>query len=70
MEDSSRDSVLRMAAFERVRALREIHDHLTAQQLGEGFFVDDQRYQSAARNLQARSNAISLVNQYGVPEVR
>ena len=44
MEDLSRDSVLRMAAFERVRALREIHDHLTAQQLGEGFFVDDQRY--------------------------
>ena len=44
MEDSSRDTVLRMAAFERVRGLREIHDHLTAQQLGEGFFVDGQRY--------------------------
>jgi hypothetical protein len=44
MEDSSRDTRLRVAAFERVRALCEIHDHLTAQQLGEGFYVDGQRY--------------------------
>jgi putative restriction endonuclease len=43
MEDSSRDTRLRVAAFERVRALCEIHDHLTAQQLGEGFYVDGQR---------------------------
>jgi putative restriction endonuclease len=35
---------MRMAAFERVRALRESHGHLTAQQLGEGFYVDGQRY--------------------------
>jgi putative restriction endonuclease len=27
-----------------VRTLCEIHDHLTAQQLGEGFIVDSQRY--------------------------
>jgi DNA invertase Pin-like site-specific DNA recombinase len=44
MEDSSRDTRLRVAAFERVRALCEIHDHLTAQQLGEGFYFDCQRY--------------------------
>jgi putative restriction endonuclease len=44
VEDSSYDTRLRAAAFERVRALCEIHDHLTAQQLGEGFYVDGQRY--------------------------
>lgn len=35
---------LRAAAFERVQSLCEVHDHLTAQQLGEGFYVDGQRY--------------------------
>jgi putative restriction endonuclease len=44
MLESSRDTVLRMAAFERVRTLSQIHDYLTAQRLGEGFFVDGQRY--------------------------
>jgi hypothetical protein len=44
MEDSVRDNRMRMAAFERVRALCESHGHLTAQQLGEGFYVDGQRY--------------------------
>src|ERR1700727_477288 len=42
--DFDHDTLLRTAAFERVRALCEIHDHLTAQQLGEGFYVDGQRY--------------------------
>ena len=44
MEDSTGDTLLRTAAFERVRTLGEIHDHLTAQQLGEGFIVNGQRY--------------------------
>ena len=44
MVDSIGDTLLRTAAFERVRTLCEIHDHLTAQQLGEGFIVDGQRY--------------------------
>jgi len=44
MEDSVRDNRMRTAAFERVRALCESHGHLTAQQLGEGFYVDGQRY--------------------------
>ncbi|MDZ4373398.1 MAG: HNH endonuclease [Phenylobacterium sp.] len=35
---------LRAAAFERVQSLCEVHGHLTAQQLGEGFYVDGQRY--------------------------
>ncbi len=38
------DSGLRLAAFERVRRLSEVHDPLTAQQLGEGFFFDGNRY--------------------------
>ena len=44
MNESSHDTLLRQAAFDRVRALSEIHDHLTAQQLGEGFFAEGQRY--------------------------
>ena len=40
MEDSGHDTLLRQAAFDRVRTLCEIHDHLTAQQLSEGFFAD------------------------------
>ena len=30
MEEFSHDTLLRVAAFERVRTLCEIHDHLTA----------------------------------------
>lgn len=44
MPDLDLDTRLRAAAFERVRALCEIHDHLTAQQLGEGFYLDGRRY--------------------------
>jgi putative restriction endonuclease len=44
VEGWEHDNRMRMAAFERVRALRESHGHLTAQQLGEGFYVDGQRY--------------------------
>jgi putative restriction endonuclease len=44
MADSERDTLLRAAAFERVRSLCEVHDHLTAQQLGEGFYFEGARY--------------------------
>ena len=42
--DFDHDSLLRAAAFARVKTLREVHDHLTAQQLGEGFPFEGQRY--------------------------
>jgi putative restriction endonuclease len=44
VEGWEHDNRMRMAAFERVRALRESHGHLTAQQLHEGFTVDGRRY--------------------------
>lgn len=44
MPDLDLETRLRAAAFERVQSLCEVHDHLTAQQLGEGFYVDGQRY--------------------------
>jgi putative restriction endonuclease len=37
MADADRDTFLRMAAFEHVRRLGEIHDHLTATELKPGF---------------------------------
>lgn len=42
--DLERDALMRSAAFERVRALCEVHDHLTAQQLSLGFHFQGQRY--------------------------
>jgi len=44
MSEFERDTLLRTAAFERVRSLCEVHDHLTAQQLGEGFYFAGERY--------------------------
>ena len=45
MEDSSYDTRLRAGCVRTgARPMREIHQHLTAQQLGEGFYVDGQRY--------------------------
>jgi putative restriction endonuclease len=44
MSESERDTLLRSAAFDRVRSLCEVHDHLTAQQLGEGFYFAGERY--------------------------
>ena len=40
-EDS--DALIRLAAFDRVRRLDEIHDHLTATQLKPGFQVQGER---------------------------
>jgi len=44
MADLDHDALLRTAAFERVRSLCEVHDHLTAQQLAEGFHFEGRRY--------------------------
>lgn len=44
MPDNELDERLRLAAFDRVRRLGEVHNPLTAQQLGEGFFFDGARY--------------------------
>ena len=37
MRDGALDTTMRMAAFEHVRRLGEIHDHLTANELKPGF---------------------------------
>lgn len=44
MPTSDNDARLRMAAFDRVKQLCEVRDHLTAGQLAEGFAVDGLRY--------------------------
>jgi putative restriction endonuclease len=44
MHDLEFDTLLRTAAFERVKSLCEVHDHLTAAQMGEGFHFGGQRY--------------------------
>jgi len=41
--DMDTDALIRMAAFEQVRKLGEIHDHLTANELKPGFFFQGQR---------------------------
>ena len=43
MADADRDTRLRMAAFEHVRRLGEIHDHLTANELKPGFVFEGER---------------------------
>jgi putative restriction endonuclease len=41
--DLDRDTALRLAAFDHVRRLGEVHDHLTAVELKPGFVFDGQR---------------------------
>ncbi len=41
--DLDRDTLLRMAAFEHVQRLNELHDHLTANELKPGFIFEDER---------------------------
>ena len=41
--DNDQDTQMRMAAFERVRELQEIHDHLTANELSPGFIFEGKR---------------------------
>jgi len=42
--DHDRDTRMRMAAFEHVRDLGEVHDHLTANELRPGFIFDGERF--------------------------
>ena len=43
MTADDRDTLMRMAAFEHVRRLGEVHDHLTATELKPGFVFDGER---------------------------
>jgi putative restriction endonuclease len=43
MDPTSLDTLMRVAAFERVRGLNEIHDHLTATELKPGFLFREER---------------------------
>jgi putative restriction endonuclease len=43
MGEHDRDTLMRLAAFEHVRRLSEIHDHLTANELKPGFIFDGER---------------------------
>jgi putative restriction endonuclease len=43
MADADRDTSMGMAAFEQVRRLAEVHDHLTATELKPGFIFDGER---------------------------
>ena len=43
MTSNDRDSRMRIAAFERVRKLSEVHDHLTANELKPGFMFEGER---------------------------
>ena len=43
MTHSDRDTLMRMAAFEHVRRLGEVHDHLTATELKPGFVFEGER---------------------------
>jgi putative restriction endonuclease len=43
MDEADRDTLARMAAFEHVRRLGEVHDHLTATELEPGFVFNGER---------------------------
>ena len=43
MSDNDRDTLMRMAAFEHVRRLSEMYDHLTANELSPGFVFEGER---------------------------
>jgi putative restriction endonuclease len=43
MADEDTDTLIRMAAFDHVRRLGEVHDHLTATELKPGFVFDGER---------------------------
>src|SRR6266436_9133896 len=60
MDDADRDTLMRMAAFEHVRRLGEVHDHLTATEWKPGFVFTGAHpaHQSAARHLQAAADAL------------
>jgi putative restriction endonuclease len=43
MDEIESDTLMRMAAFEQVRRLIEIHAHLTANELKPGFMFEGER---------------------------
>lgn len=43
MIEDNDDTLIRLAAFEHVRKLGEIHDHLTATELKPGFVFEGER---------------------------
>ena len=43
MDEADRDTLMRTAAFEHVRRLSEVHDHLTATELKPGFVFSGER---------------------------
>jgi putative restriction endonuclease len=43
MDEADRDTLIRLAAFDHVRRLGEVHDHLTAMELKPGFVFDGER---------------------------
>jgi hypothetical protein len=43
MDETSRDTLFRLAAFDHVRRLAEVHDHLTSTELKPGFAFDGER---------------------------
>ena len=43
MDEASRDTLMRMVAFDHIRELIEVHHHLTAAELKPGFIFDGER---------------------------
>ena len=43
MDEADRDTLMRMAAFDHIRRLNEVHDHLTAAELKPGFIFRGER---------------------------
>jgi hypothetical protein len=69
--DAHNDTMMRMAAFEHVRRLGEIHDHLTAFELRPGFPYLGQRVPLANPQrgiFNAAADAVPTVDQDRVPE--
>ena len=71
MADSDRDTLMRMTAFEHVRELHEVHDHLTANELKPGFIFDGKRIPliNPQRGIfKPQQNAILTFDQDRLPE--
>jgi hypothetical protein len=65
MDTPSLDTLLRVAAFERVRGLNEIHDHLTAAEFKARISLSRRAHpagQSPAWDFQAATDAVSAVD--------
>ena len=65
MVDKDQDALMRMAAFDHVRRLVEVHDHLTANELRPGFTFNGERIpliKPATRYLQTAAYAVSTIH--------